>query len=74
MATARARAMLREILRLLLDEREDTQLLYIPRGEEGMRRMIDQLLALRTPGERDDALYALLDQLKALDAQEKPQG
>ena len=74
MATARARALLREILRLLLDEREDTQLLYIPRGEEGMRRMIDQLLALRTPGERDDALYTLLDQLKALDAQEKPQG
>lgn len=70
MATAKARALLREILRLLLAEREDTQLLYIPRGEAGMRRMIDKLLALRTPSEQDGALCALLKQLRALDAQE----
>ena len=69
MATARQRALLREILRLLLAERCDAQLLYIPRGEEGMRRMIGELLRLRVPGENDDALRALLNELNALDNQ-----
>ena len=66
MATARARALLREILRLLLDEREDTQLLYIPRGEEGMRRMIDALLAMRPSDAKNETLDALLAQLYSL--------
>jgi len=63
MGDANQRALLREILRLLIREREDAQLLYIPRGEAGMRRMIASLLALRTPNENDAQLSALLAQL-----------
>ena len=37
----------------LIAEREDSQLLYIPHGEPGMRRMIAALLALRPPVEND---------------------
>ena len=64
MGDANQRALLREILRLLIREREDAQLLYIPRGEAGMRRMIAALLPLRTPNENDAQLSALLSALK----------
>lgn len=43
------RTFLRTLLRALIAEREDAALLYIPRGEAGMRRMIRSLLAMR-PG------------------------
>ncbi|MBQ7885269.1 MAG: hypothetical protein IJ313_00085 [Clostridia bacterium] len=43
---------LRALLSALISEREDSQLLYIPSGEPGMRRMIRALLDMRTP--RDD--------------------
>lgn len=55
-----SRAQLRAILRLLISERDDAQLLYIPRGEQGMRRMIASLLPLRVPNENDARLEALL--------------
>ena len=55
-----SRAQLRAILRLLIAERDDAQLLYIPRGEPGMRRMIAALLPLRVPNENDAQLEALL--------------
>ena len=64
MSPAAERALLRSILRLLISEREDAQLLYIPRGEAGMRRMIAALLDIRTPGENDAQLHALLTQLE----------
>jgi len=64
MDNASERAQLRAILRLLLSERSDAQLLYIPRGEAGMRRMIAALLPLRTPNENDAQLSALLSALK----------
>ena len=41
------RVRLRRLLSALIAEREDSQLLYIPHGEPGMRRMIAALLALR---------------------------
>jgi len=44
------RVRLRRLLSALIAER---QLLYIPHGEPGMRRMIAALLALRPPVEND---------------------
>ena len=61
MATTQTRALLRAILRLLIAEREDAALLYIPHGEAGQRRMIAALLALRPA----DAQNAELDRLMA---------
>ena len=47
------RQMLRKLLAALIRERSDADLLYIPRGEEGMRRMIRALLDMRAPREDD---------------------
>ena len=47
------RQKLRRLLSALIAERADAQLLYIPRGEDGMRRMIRALLQLRAPREGD---------------------
>ena len=47
------RQMLRKLLAALIRERNDADLLYIPRGEEGMRRMIRALLDMRAPREDD---------------------
>lgn len=57
------RAQLRAILRLLISEQDDAQLLYIPHGEPGMRRMIAALLPLRVPNENDAELAQLLASL-----------
>ena len=66
MSTPRERALLRAILRQLLAERDDADLLYIPRGEAGMRRMIDALLAMRPSDAKNETLDALLAQLYSL--------
>lgn len=63
MTPSQNRATLRAILRLLIAERDDAQLLYIPHGEAGLRRMIGALLPLRTPNENDTQLSALLSKL-----------
>ena len=47
------RRFLRALLSALIAEREDAALLYIPRGEEGMRRMIRALLDMRPPRDND---------------------
>ena len=47
------RRQLRTLLRALIAERSDAQLLYIPHGEAGQRRMIRALLDLRAPREND---------------------
>ena len=47
------RRFLRALLSALIAERSDAQLLYIPRGEDGMRRMIGALLDMRAPRESD---------------------
>ncbi len=47
------RIRLRRLLAALIAEREDSQLLYIPHGEPGLRRMIAALLAMRPPVEND---------------------
>ncbi|MBR4039277.1 MAG: hypothetical protein IKJ11_04160 [Clostridia bacterium] len=47
------RKKLRALLSALIAEREDCQLLYIPQGAMGMRRMIRALLAMRTPKQSD---------------------
>ena len=49
------RQALRRLLSALIAERDDAQLLYIPRGEDGMRRMIRALLDMRAP-RTDDPL------------------
>lgn len=64
MADPHTRALLREILRLLLAERPDAGLLYVPRGEAGQRRMIDALLSMRPPQAKNEALDALLSELQ----------
>ena len=61
------RAFLRSLLSLLLAERSDAQILYIPRGEEGMRRMIRHLIALR-PATENDPLEEKIQAFFALDA------
>jgi len=53
------RKALRALLRTLIVEREDSQLLYIPRGEEGMRRMIRALIDMR-PARQDDPLSEMI--------------
>ena len=63
MTPSETRAQLRAILRLLIAERDDAQLLYIPHGEPGMRRMIAALLPLRVPNENDAELSRLLASL-----------
>ena len=63
MTPSETRALLREILRLLISERNDAQLLYIPHGEHGQRRMIAALLPLRTPNANDAHLSDLLHRL-----------
>lgn len=50
------RTFLRTLLRDLIAERDDAALLYIPRGEAGMRRMIRALLALRPDRGEGDPL------------------
>ena len=50
------RAFLRGLLSRLLAERSDSEGLYIPRGEEGMRRMIRYLIEMRTAGTGDAQL------------------
>lgn len=47
------RRQLRTLLRALIAERSDAQLLYIPHGEAGQRRMIRALLDIRPPREDD---------------------
>ena len=66
MASTRTRALLRAILRLLIAEREDAALLYIPHGEAGQRRMIGALLALRPADAQNAELDLLLAELNGI--------
>lgn len=47
------RRFLRALLSRLIAERDDAQSLYIPRGEEGQRRMINALLSMRPTRQND---------------------
>ncbi|MBQ2990941.1 MAG: hypothetical protein IJD60_06590 [Clostridia bacterium] len=53
------RKRLRALLRALIAERDDAQLLYIPHGEAGQRRMIRALLDIRVP-KADDPLDEMI--------------
>ena len=55
------RKKLRALLSALIAEREDSQLLYIPGGEMGMRRMIRALLDIRLSRE-DDPLKEMIEE------------
>ena len=61
------RRFLRALLSALIAERPDTEGLYIPRGEEGQRRMIRALLAMRPPRENDP----LAGEIEQFNAQSK---
>lgn len=50
------RTRLRALLKALIAERSDSDLLYIPHGEAGIRRMIAALLDMRPPMEEGDPL------------------
>ena len=63
------RALLRDILRRLIAEREDAALLYIPRGEAGQRRMIAALLSMRPADKASPELDALLRRLRLLEGE-----
>lgn len=67
MSAARTRALLRAILRLLIAERQDAALLYIPRGEAGQRRMIAALLSMRPGDTENPELDRLMDELRGID-------
>lgn len=54
------RRRLRALLRALIAEREDSALLYIPHGEEGVRRMIGALLEMR-PARENDPLSEMIN-------------
>jgi len=53
------RRFLRALLSALIAERDDAQLLYIPHGEAGQRRMIRALLEMR-PAKEDDPLQDMI--------------
>lgn len=72
MDAMRERALLRAVLRLLIAEREDAELLYIPHGEAGQRRMIAALLTMRPADRKNPALEELLEELEGRN--EKQQG
>lgn len=58
------RRFLRALLSALIAERSDAQSLYIPRGEEGQRRMIRALLDMR-PAKEDDPLAEKIERFNA---------
>lgn len=53
------RRFLRALLSRLIAERDDAEGLYIPRGEEGQRRMIRALLSMRPTKENDPLTEAI---------------
>lgn len=65
------RSFLRGLLSRLLAERSDSEGLYIPRGEEGMRRMIRHLIAMRPAGAGDARLEADIQSFRALERDEE---
>lgn len=54
------RRLLRALLSALIAERSDAQLLYIPHGEAGQRRMIRALLEMR-PARENDPLETMIE-------------
>lgn len=62
------RTFLRTLLRDLIAERDDAALLYIPRGEAGMRRMIRALLALRPDRGEGDPLAGAIAAFRQADS------
>ena len=64
------RKKLRALLSALIAERKDSQLLYIPHGEMGMRRMIHALLDMRAPMDADP-LEGMIQDFLSSDAQER---
>ena len=71
MASTRTRALLRAILRLLIAEREDAALLYIPHGEAGQRRMIAALMALRPADAENPELDRLMAELSGIEDKQR---
>ena len=63
------RRQLRNLLRALIAERGDAQLLYIPHGEAGQRRMIRALLDIRPPRENDPLAVEIAAFLRGESAQ-----
>lgn len=61
------RQMLRKLLKALISERSDADGLYIPRGEEGMRRMIRALLDMRAADSGNAETEALIHAFEAHD-------
>ena len=60
------RRFLRSLLDMLIAGCEDAQILYIPRGEAGQRRMIRTLLDMRPPEPEGTALHDMIARFDAL--------
>lgn len=72
--TPKERALLRSLLRALLTEQTNADILYIPRGEAGMRRMIRALLAIRPKVQESDPLAGPIDAFYALESKQAQKG
>lgn len=68
------RQLLRQLLKALVAERSDADGLYIPRGEDGMRRMIRSLLALRPTGKENAELERMIEAFMQSEAQQAQRG
>lgn len=68
------RQLLRRLLKALVAERSDADGLYIPRGEDGMRRMIRSLLALRPTGKENAELERMIEAFMQSEAQQAQRG
>ncbi len=68
------RQLLRRLLKALVAERSDADGLYIPRGEDGMRRMIRSLLAMRPTGKENAELERMIEAFMQSEAQQAQRG
>lgn len=68
------RQLLRRLLKALVAERSDADGLYIPRGEDGMRRMIRSLLAMRPAGKENAELERMIEAFMQSEVQQAQRG
>lgn len=63
------RQLLRRLLKALIAERTDADGLYVPHGEDGMRRMIRALLGMRPEGRGNAEIEEMIEAFKAMEKQ-----
>lgn len=63
------RQLLRRLLKALIAERTDADGLYVPHGEDGMRRMIRALLSMRPEGRGNAEIDEMIEAFKESEKQ-----